>query len=949
MQNKKYTFLEDIDLHVENRIRKSDAERQQKTAIEILNRLNIQPGIVLADEVGMGKTFVALAVGISAYSSDPEKRPVVVMVPPSVAHKWINDFNTFLANCLKPPTSQFRIAKADKTEELLKLMDDPVEERAAIIVLTHGAMSRGLADPWVKLALIFQSLKRRPSQDVAEVLKGLERFVADILNVKTSANRLGDDEREFWNALYNAPFKKWKDIMNRYQFFNEKITDDPVPEAFVQVLSQFKPTDLQALWEDLVEYLPRRESSNIQERLIHLRRSVKENLDELWQRSLSQLQISSSLLIMDEAHHLKNAKTKIARLFYSDEAQADADSITKGSFANVFDRMLFLTATPFQLGHYELIGVLERFKAVNWKTLESQGTSREIFVSELRKLTEALDKSQHFAVTLERVWGKIKEEDLQDCPPQWWANKSYKPTNERVHEALDTFESCKLAMSDAESHLKKWVVRHLRDRKFEFKQEIVARRSIISGNGIIDHNKQNSGIEISGNALLPFLLAARASSESPSTRPVFSEGLASSYEAFLDTRKKRLEGKIETKDDDDETLAVNPTLNTMEDTPQDSLLKFYVDQIEKTLKRRDGFILEQHPKVAATVDKAINLWLQGEKVLIFNFYQETGKTLKYQISKRVNEIILERASQRLGFNQVQALKALESIQNSIDDRREFIAEMIDKAFKDRPDFESILPFKEDIVDVIKRMIRTQSFIVRYIPLEKYAKDRKLTKELLTEAFDKTDESGVGYFRLIEDFLNFIALRSDLAKDYLAALKSIKTGTHHSTHDDADTDSEDDGTESNATVVLVNGSTTTERRHRVMMTFNTPFFPEILIASSVMAEGVDLHLNCRNIIHHDLSWNPSALEQRNGRVDRIGAKVERSGKPINIYLPFVSATQDEKMFKVVMDRERWFKVVMGDKVKIDSFFETEKLAERLPFPEEAAQALSFKLEVIEPHK
>ena len=78
----------------------------------------------------------------------------------------------------------------------------------------------------------------------------------------------------------------------------------------------------------------------------------------------------------------------------------------------------------------------------------------------------------------------------------------------------------------------------------------------------------------------------------------------------------------------------------------------------------------------------------------------------------------------------------------------------------------------------------------------------------------------------------------------------------------------------------------------------------------MAEGVDLHLNCRHVIHHDLDWNPSSLEQRTGRIDRLGSKAERAGKPIRVYLPYVEGCQDEKLFRVVMDRERWFGVVMG---------------------------------------
>ena len=50
-----------------------------------------------------------------------------------------------------------------------------------------------------------------------------------------------------------------------------------------------------------------------------------------------------------------------------------------------------------------------------------------------------------------------------------------------------------------------------------------------------------------------------------------------------------------------------------------------------------------------------------------------------------------------------------------------------------------------------------------------------------------------------------------------------------------------------------------------------------------------------------------------------------------------------MYRVVMDRERWFKVVMGEKYSVDART-TEKLAERVPFPESAANALAFDFRV-----
>ena len=56
------------------RVSVDDARRQQTTARVILERLHNHPGVVLADEVGMGKTFVALAVATSVTLADSRRR-----------------------------------------------------------------------------------------------------------------------------------------------------------------------------------------------------------------------------------------------------------------------------------------------------------------------------------------------------------------------------------------------------------------------------------------------------------------------------------------------------------------------------------------------------------------------------------------------------------------------------------------------------------------------------------------------------------------------------------------------------------------------------------------------------------------------------------------------------------------------------------------------------------
>src|SRR3954465_8279874 len=94
-----WRLSEVVDLR-NDRVSNDDADRQQRTAAEILRRLDDQPGLVLADEVGMGKTYVALAVAVSVLEATRRKHPVVVMVPAAVADKWPTEWAVFEERCL---------------------------------------------------------------------------------------------------------------------------------------------------------------------------------------------------------------------------------------------------------------------------------------------------------------------------------------------------------------------------------------------------------------------------------------------------------------------------------------------------------------------------------------------------------------------------------------------------------------------------------------------------------------------------------------------------------------------------------------------------------------------------------------------------------------------------------------------------------------------------------
>ena len=89
------------------------------------------------------------------------------------------------------------------------------------------------------------------------------------------------------------------------------------------------------------------------------------------------------------------------------------------------------------------------------------------------------------------------------------------------------------------------------------------------------------------------------------------------------------------------------------------------------------------------------------------------------------------------------------------------------------------------------------------------------------------------------------------------------------------------------VALVKGGGDIETRERIFAGFNSPLLPEVLVCTSVGQEGIDLHRHCRQVIHYDLVWNPAVLEQRTGRVDRIGCKTFReraaSTSPDQVFL------------------------------------------------------------------
>jgi SNF2 family DNA or RNA helicase len=93
---------------------------------------------------------------------------------------------------------------------------------------------------------------------------------------------------------------------------------------------------------------------------------------------------------------------------------------------------------------------------------------------------------------------------------------------------------------------------------------------------------------------------------------------------------------------------------------------------------------------------------------------------------------------------------------------------------------------------------------------------------------------------------------------------------------------------------------------VIQQFSMSDGPSVLLSSEVGSEGIDLQF-CRFLVNYDLPWNPMRVEQRIGRLDRLGQKAER----ISIINLAVTNTIEDRILMRLYDRINVFRESIGD--------------------------------------
>lgn len=98
----------------------------------------------------------------------------------------------------------------------------------------------------------------------------------------------------------------------------------------------------------------------------------------------------------------------------------------------------------------------------------------------------------------------------------------------------------------------------------------------------------------------------------------------------------------------------------------------------------------------------------------------------------------------------------------------------------------------------------------------------------------------------------------------------------------------------------------ENREKSLIQFKKEVDVKVFLSSAAGTEGLDLQF-CDTIVNYDLPWNPMVIEQRIGRVDRIGQK----SNVVNIYNMVVTNSIQETIYEKLLYRIGIFESTIGD--------------------------------------
>ncbi|MBP3664794.1 MAG: DEAD/DEAH box helicase family protein, partial [Tyzzerella sp.] len=96
-----------------------------------------------------------------------------------------------------------------------------------------------------------------------------------------------------------------------------------------------------------------------------------------------------------------------------------------------------------------------------------------------------------------------------------------------------------------------------------------------------------------------------------------------------------------------------------------------------------------------------------------------------------------------------------------------------------------------------------------------------------------------------------------------------------------------------TTVCINGSMELQERQNALIKFKNE--ANVMIATDAAGESLNMQF-CHIVFNYDLPWNPMAIEQRIGRVDRIGQQ-----HPVTAFNMLTDNTVDTRVYQIIVEK------------------------------------------------
>lgn len=899
---------------------------QLRTAALLRRRLDANGGVILGDEVGAGKTFVTFAVLAETLLRQPARGAIVFAPSDPLVRKWARQMREYLLVAVKDREAGARLAQRVVVMNRSLHVHDRTGHRRRprrndIVITQHSVFSRQTSDydrahcldRW--LTLRYEQVSggsRAPRKRLFEAC-GLDR---DRLLAGTPAWALDD-------VLKTRQLAALDDVWKKYAA-GERDLDRSMKRAVLEV------------------------RASVGRRLLP----------------------DVALAVVDEAHNLR-ATTSQVYVTLMEVLQAK------------FDGLLFLTATPFQLGRHELSSVVEFFRSAR---VAADGV--QTFDERLARMQAGMDGYVQALRDFGLTWADLDASDVAELE----AGSGERPTfsQERARVAWQAFGAAVVAKDHLEVGLRPFLVRSVRYR----------------------HHLEQPGVHaIAPESRVPVALVDRLIHErlTAGGKTFVASALTSacsSWEALFETSIAR--------------GASSKTLLSLQEL-------------------RDRDLLGEHPKTASTVQSCLAGLADSEKTLVFvervttgtalrdalatalgtgldrNAYQRLqdprrfgwpslrenylhtlypdafgrppspGQVLRaarlrtsqelwaradeegplsYRTAKRFIEHVTFRAAAAhdpAWDGQILTAEARAAVVGILDPDyvlNGFHADPADDGYQTLPERGARAKRREVGDAFVKAFASYRSPWASSVPwLRQLTPDARsqlveaaasaIASSHLQAEIERQEVHGdpAAHFRQTQALLlaetgpwvgRFQAVARQAA-DAVAgaerpdAIQSLAAALQHGRR-----------------VMFIDGSTPNDTKQLAIDGFNTPLYPEVLIATGVLGEGIDLHRSCRRVIHHDLPWNPAKLEQRTGRVDRVGSLASRlqqrhgdiDESAVVVGLPYVSGTYDETIFRRVLARRREFRCLLGSRPEWDTEYMTP--GEQQPLSDSVVEALQVSL-------